>query len=402
MTTPELSVLRQQIRTYYYADAFLQSAMEGRSQWIQLSPDENWVMGSGSGNPTIWSVKERHLRSTFADPTQMVPTAFAPKGDLVATSSLEGTVRVWRITDGAPVSTVNGSKGYVWAISFSPDGSLLATADADFIVRVWQVASGREVWALTGHTSRVACCAFSHDGKTVLTGSDDGTARLWDVSTGKEAARFNGHGKYVTAACFSPDNKFIAVAGENGEVQLRDANSRNEVAKFRHSSAVSSFSFSKDSKQILGISSDGYGRVWDVATRKMQVELSATDPACLATDCSFLGGTRILSAGLGDLFLWDGQTGNRLCRIEGIRRATPLSDGRIVTIESDYRVAIRARVRPEQWWGLAWLPEFWIAILLLMTLGWSLWRDRRLFRKRAGSAASSQITHSPDHSINNP
>lgn len=38
------------------------------------------------------------------------------------------------------------------------------------------------------------------------------------------------------------------------------------------------------------------------------------------------------------------------------------------------------RRRPEQWWGIAWLPEFWLALVFASALVWSLWRDRRAFR----------------------
>ncbi|HEY3321940.1 MAG TPA: hypothetical protein VGP72_15845 [Planctomycetota bacterium] len=33
--------------------------------------------------------------------------------------------------------------------------------------------------------------------------------------------------------------------------------------------------------------------------------------------------------------------------------------------------------RAEYWWGVAWLPEFWLTLLLGGALVWSVWRDRR-------------------------
>jgi hypothetical protein len=35
------------------------------------------------------------------------------------------------------------------------------------------------------------------------------------------------------------------------------------------------------------------------------------------------------------------------------------------------------RKRPEYWWGLAWLPEFWLTLLFAGALAWNVWRDRR-------------------------
>ena len=36
---------------------------------------------------------------------------------------------------------------------------------------------------------------------------------------------------------------------------------------------------------------------------------------------------------------------------------------RIATLEKHYVVRLWSRRRPEYWWGIAWLPEFWIALL---------------------------------------
>jgi hypothetical protein len=38
---------------------------------------------------------------------------------------------------------------------------------------------------------------------------------------------------------------------------------------------------------------------------------------------------------------------------------------------------IYTRRRPERWWGVAWLPEFWLTLLFAPALAWSVWRDRR-------------------------
>ena len=37
--------------------------------------------------------------------------------------------------------------------------------------------------------------------------------------------------------------------------------------------------------------------------------------------------------------------------------------------------------RPEYWWGVAWLPQFWAVVFFGAFFAWSLWRDRRYFRR---------------------
>lgn len=35
------------------------------------------------------------------------------------------------------------------------------------------------------------------------------------------------------------------------------------------------------------------------------------------------------------------------------------------------------RRRPEYWWGVAWLPEFWLTLVFGAALVWSVWRELR-------------------------
>jgi WD40 repeat protein len=52
-------------------------------------------------------------------------------------------------------------------------------------------------------------------------------------------------------------------------------------------------------------------------------------------------------------------------------------DGTQIVERLNYdQLGLWQRRRPEQWWGVAWLPEFWLTLLLAIGLMLSLWRDR--------------------------
>lgn len=64
---------------------------------------------------------------------------------LVATASNDGSVRVWRVSDGECVATGRGHSDAIWAIATLAQsntvtgGYLLATTSADKTIRVWGV-----------------------------------------------------------------------------------------------------------------------------------------------------------------------------------------------------------------------------------------------------------------------
>lgn len=52
----------------------------------------------------------------------------------------------------------------------------------------------------------------------------------------------------------------------------------------------------------------------------------------------------------------------------------------VFAVGSDVGVFIYHRSRPEFWWGVFWLPEFYLAAVIAAGLLWSIVRDRRMAR----------------------
>lgn len=68
---------------------------------------------------------------------------------------------------------------------FSNDSKMVASASVDKTVRIWDVESGIVLRTITGHTSWAFHCSFSPDDKKIMSTSDDRTVRLWCVDTGE-------------------------------------------------------------------------------------------------------------------------------------------------------------------------------------------------------------------------
>ncbi len=83
---------------------------------------------------------------------------FSKDGNLLATTSRDGTAKIWvldNIFDQPITLDDHGSVGdWVWAVSFAPDGSHLMTAADDDHIRLWPILPHEWASQICGYLSR--------------------------------------------------------------------------------------------------------------------------------------------------------------------------------------------------------------------------------------------------------
>jgi WD40 repeat protein len=110
----------------------------------------------------------------------------------------------------------------VRALAFDPQGNVLATGEVDGRVRIWGITSGSCLHTLDGHMGEVTALAFSANGRRLVSGSRDGFLCVWNTVEEREILRLTGPAAGPDALAFFPDGSHLAIASEN-RITIRGA-----------------------------------------------------------------------------------------------------------------------------------------------------------------------------------
>ena len=168
-----------------------------------------------------------------------------------------------------PPSPFEGHEGNVYSVAYSPDGKQIASSSNDGTVRVWDVSTG-ERRALRAPINRIDRLVFSPDGTQIA--ADIG---LFNLSTGSFTPHAFKIRESVDSLAFSADDRLIA----SGYYKDRDDkvcciwDHKSVLRLVGHTAHVPFFAFFPNGKEILSASKDGTIRVWDVELLEEREEM---------------------------------------------------------------------------------------------------------------------------------
>ncbi|KOS15602.1 tup1-general transcription repressor [Malassezia pachydermatis] len=178
------------------------------------------------------------------------------------------------------------------------------------------------------HESVVCCVRFSPDGKWVATGCNR-CAQIYNTETGErtcvlqdEAPQDQGD-LYIRSICFSPDGKYLATGAEDRLIRIWDIAERKiKMQLTGHKQEIYSLEYSKDGKMLVSGSGDKTVRLWDAETGNV-LHVLYTSPGLNygpgVTTVTISPDGSLVAAGALDTFVrvWETKTGKLLCRLKG-------------------------------------------------------------------------------------
>ncbi len=345
-----------------------QVTFKGHGGWVRdcvFSPDGKWILSTGhdrfvrqfstddNAEDAIYLVDGPELGG-HTDSIEDVAITIRDGERRVATVSRDKTVKVYNLNqndaDEEPTETLtegHSPNASVPSGVFLSDGRTFVSAASDATTRVWDLTSGTQLMTLEGTGDGAALAVSTKDGRWILTGggrvdpekdSSPWQAKLWDISkmassnsisiseplvsfaehptpinavaisnntnangqltllTADRAGRIQlwswkpgtktvtllraiapFEGKYahkgaIVAAKFLPGDDIAVTAGADNVVSLWNVASGSELENRRmpHSGPIYSMNVTPDGSRLVTSCADGKVRVWDLANAELE------------------------------------------------------------------------------------------------------------------------------------
>jgi WD40 repeat protein len=190
---------------------------------------------------------------------------FSPDGKLLATGSIDNTLRLWRVRDAVLLRTMRGNPFPVQTLKFSHDGKRIATGSSDGLIRIWRVSDGGLIKTLKGHGGSIVDLEYSPDNRTLASCAEDYTVRIWREINGKQLRIIDEGMTYINDLSYSPNGKLLAWGEENGRLRMWDVQNNNWHLILQKSQPVRSIAFSPEGDIIAAGYGDGIINLWKVS-----------------------------------------------------------------------------------------------------------------------------------------
>jgi hypothetical protein len=176
--------------------------------------DETAATSSSDGTIRIWNMQTGIMQRELVGHTGAVNDIYLLKLNHIVSASSDRTLRVWRVSDGICTQVLQGHTGPVNTVCVLNCG-LFASGSNDGTIKIWNSNTDFPLGDFLAHADRVNKISLFNNSKIVSAGNDK-TVKVWDISISNDNIN-----DYLIAS-EQIDTAFLLACKENNTARIVD------------------------------------------------------------------------------------------------------------------------------------------------------------------------------------
>jgi WD40 repeat protein len=238
---------------------------------VRYLPDGGAVVAGleGAVAKLIDPVKGDEVRTFYGHTGAVNAVALSGDGTTLATASDDHTVRLFSVSDAAPLATLTAGDRELLSVAITADASRIVAGAADGQIYLWTRDGAAPAASSAGHSNEVLGIGFAAAEARVFSASKDGSVRLWSATDLSPLGAPVTNATWQTSLAVSPQGDRVAVGDVYGTVKFIGASSGSvEHSVQVGSGRVFGLDFVPDGTSVLASIEDVYSVPVDGSTPK--------------------------------------------------------------------------------------------------------------------------------------
>lgn len=180
----------------------------------------------------------------------------------------DGTIRLWKRTQDAPVHVLRGHTGPITRVIAYPDGTRLVSASLDGTVRIWDTETGEQLYIFEGFSEHPLVLHLSPDLSRLRTAcAGSGELSIWNLDDGSLISELDSSqtgGVKQMSQITDRDGKMVT-CGVDGRIRTwtQDGSPLTTLAVSDEHEPIRGVNFIGEKLAVVAGSSGGWVQVWD-------------------------------------------------------------------------------------------------------------------------------------------
>jgi WD40 repeat protein len=217
----------------------------------------------------LFKIKRTLVENTFKiEKQKIVKLKYAPKGGYLAIVLNNNVCRVFNVLTKKYVDLI-GHQGAITDVAFDTEGQSLVTSSEDGTLRLWRHTDGEPLFTFYGHQGAVKNIIYDSEKNFILSAGDDDYLYFWDTLTGTKTDVLKSPEKGIVNLFYQKEKNQLIGVTNTGNLYVWDTQTHQLIQHYFPQALSPFVKVSNIRESMIALSFESSVFVYDFVQKKL-------------------------------------------------------------------------------------------------------------------------------------